>query len=171
MTIDQLRQQAGLVLDTNLLLLYCVGQSDPHMISKFTTRLSRYDVDDYRLLVQFIALFKKLVTTANILTETVNLIDKKSGRYDGVLRQIIIETLGMDELAMSSQILVTKYARQFLTFGLTDLVLCELAQQSYLVLTDDGAISAFIAGNQGTALNFEQLRNLLIQKRSFRHKR
>jgi hypothetical protein len=111
-----------------------------------------------------------LVTTANILTETVNLIDKKSGRYDGVLRQLITETLGMDEAVISSPLLVTKYTRQFLTFGFTDLALCELAQQSYLVLTDDGAISAFIAGNQGAVLNFEQLRNLLIQKRSFRNK-
>ncbi len=170
MTIAQLRQQKGLVLDTNLLLLYCVGQSDPYMISKFTTRLSRYDADDFRLLVQFVALFKKLVTIANILTETVNLIDKKSGRYDGVLRQLITETLGMDEAVISSQLLVTKYTRQFLTFGFTDLSLCELAQQSYLILTDDGAISAFIAGNQGAVLNFKQLRNLLIQKRSFRNK-
>lgn len=170
MTIDQLRRQAGLVLDTNLLLLYCVGQSDPYMIPKFTTRLSRYDVDDFRLLVQFIALFKKLVTTANILTETVNLIDKKSGRFEGVLRQLITETLSMDELVVSSQVLVNKYTRQFLTFGFTDLALCELAQQSYLVLTDDGAISSFIAGNKGAVLNFDQLRSLLIQKRSFRDK-
>lgn len=151
-------------MDTNLLLLYCVGRCDPYMIPKFTERLSRYDVDDYRLLAQFVTLFKRVVTTPNVLTETVNLIDKRSGRFNNVLQQLATDVIELEELTISSSHIVSQYSRQFLTFGFTDLVLYELAKDSYLVLTDDKAIWSLIAGSGGSTLNFDQLRTLLIQK-------
>lgn len=151
-------------MDTNLMLLYCVGRCDPYMIPKFTERLSRYSVDDYKLLVQFIALFKKVVTTPNILTETVNLIDKRSGRFDGVLRQFANEIIVFEEIHVPSERIVSQHTRHFLTFGLTDLVLYELAKQSYLVLTDDNATWSLMTGNNGSTVNFEQLRSFLLQK-------
>lgn len=164
MTLTELRQQNGIILDTNLMLLYCVGQYDPFMIPRYTERLSRYTVDDYKLLLQFVALFKKVVTTPNVLTETINLMDKKSGRFTKVLEQFAVYITTLEELTISSSHIVSQYPRQFLTFGLTDLVLHELAQQSYLVLTDDTAIWSFMAGQKGAAMNFDQLRALLIQK-------
>lgn len=159
-------QYQGVVLDTNLMLLYCIGQGDPYMISKFTERLSRYGVDDYYLLVQFIALFRKVVTTPHVLTETVNLIDKKSGRFDKILKQFAAYVTDLEEIQVSSNHIVSQYPRQFLTFGFTDLVLHELAQQAYVVLTDDNALWSFIDGRGSPTLNFEQLRTLLIQKGS-----
>lgn len=164
MTIAQLRQQKGLLIDTNLMLLYCVGRYDPYMIPKLTERLSRYSVDDYKLLVQFIELFKKVVTIPNVLTETVNLIDKRSGRFTGVLRQFANDLILFEELYVSTEHVVGQHPRHFLTFGITDLALFELAKQSYLVLTDDSATWSLIAGNDGSALNFDQLRALLLQK-------
>lgn len=83
-----MRRRDGIVLDTNLLLLYCVGLYDPFVISRFTERLSRYTVDDFRLLIRFTRLFKKIIVTPNVLTEVVNLIDKRNGRYDGLLSTI-----------------------------------------------------------------------------------
>lgn len=151
-------------MDTNLMLLYCIGRYDPYMIPRFTERLSRYSVDDYKLLVQFIALFKKVVTTPNILTETVNLIDKRSGRFDSVLRQFANEIVVFEEIYVPSERIVSQHPRYFSTFELTDLVLYELAKQSFLVLTDDNATWSLIAGNNGSPLNFDQLRTLLLQK-------
>ena len=166
MTIAQLRQQEGLLIDTNLMLLYCVGRYDPYMIPKFTERLSRYSVDDYKLLVQFIALFKKVVTTPNVLTETVNLIDKRSGRFSSVLRQFADELTVFEEIYVPTEYIVSQHSRYFPAFGITDLVLYELAKQSFLVLTDDKATWSLIAGNNGSTLNFDQLRTLLLQKGS-----
>lgn len=166
MTIAQLRQQEGLLMDTNLMLLYCVGRHDPFMIPKFTERLSRYSIDDYKLLIQFIALFKKVVTTPNILTETVNLIDKRSGRFDSVLRHFVDEIVVFEELYLPSASIISQHPRHFLRFGITDLVLVELAKKSFLVLTDDNAIWSLIAGSNGSTLNFNQLRTLLLQKGS-----
>ena len=39
------------LIETNLMLLYCVGRCDPYMIPKFTERLSRYCADGYKTLV------------------------------------------------------------------------------------------------------------------------
>lgn len=164
MTIAQLRQQEGLLVDTNLMLLYCVGRCDPYMIPKYTERLSRCSIDDYNLLVQFIALFKKLVTTPNVLTETVNLIDKRTGRFGDVLRQFANELVTFEELYVPTQSIISQNPRHFPMFGITDLVLYELSKQSFLVLTDDSATWSLIAGNNGSTLNFAQLRALLIQK-------
>ncbi len=152
-------------MDTNLLLLYSVGRYDPNLIPRFTTRLSRYDVEDYQLLRQFIGLFRKVITTPHVLTETINLIDKKSGRYSPVLSRLASEVAIFDERYVSAADIIAKNGHYLSTFGLTDLVLCELAQQSVVILTDDGAVGSLITGKKGLVLNFGQLRDLLIQKK------
>ncbi len=161
---QQLSRYKGILLDTNLMLLYCTGRSDPNLIPTFTKRLSRYSIEDYNLLIQFIALFKTVATTPNVLTETVNLIDRKSGRFDSVLRQLAVDSADFDEVTVPSSPLLSRYSDRFLKYGLTDLALYELAQRSYLVLTDDNDIRSLIAGSNGSALGFDELRALLIQK-------
>ena len=45
-------QKKGLLLDTNLLVLYLVGQTEEGMVEKHK-RTSQYTVDYYRLLLKF----------------------------------------------------------------------------------------------------------------------
>ncbi len=52
----------GLLVDTNLLLLYIVGKTNPNRISNFK-RTSRYTVEDFELLDGIMAQFKTLITT------------------------------------------------------------------------------------------------------------
>lgn len=146
------------------MLLYCVGRFNPSLIAQYTERLSRYSAEDYKLLNKFVGLFEKKVTTPNVLTETINLIDKKNGRFAKLLGNFDAVIADFEELYIPSKHIVRQHPRHFPVFGITDLVLYELAQQSFLVLTDDEDIWSFIAGNIGSTLNFDQLRSLLLQK-------
>ena len=62
----------GVLVDTNLLLLYFVGLYNPSLIPQFK-RTRIFTVNDFDVLQNFIALFSKVVTTPDILTEVSNL--------------------------------------------------------------------------------------------------
>jgi rRNA-processing protein FCF1 len=165
MTLADIPRKHGIILDTNLMLLYCTGRHDPALIGKFNERLSGYSADDYQLLVKFIGLFKKISTTPNVLTEVVNLIDKKNRLFRGLLQTIHVDLSRVDEQYLPSSTIADVEVRHFQTFGLTDLVLYQMAQANYLILTNDDDLRTFIVGKKYAAINFEQLRDLLIQKR------
>ena len=59
-------------IDTNLLLLLVVGETDRGWI-KHHKRLGAYDIDAYELLVEIIRDISRVVVTPNILTEVSNL--------------------------------------------------------------------------------------------------
>jgi predicted nucleic acid-binding protein len=65
---------AGLLVDTNLLVLYAVGSVNRHRIETFK-RTSKYRKADYDLLVRVLAKFKALYTVAHVLAEVSNLTD------------------------------------------------------------------------------------------------
>jgi len=66
-------RKKGILVDTNILLLYFVGSVNPKRISQFK-RTNQFNVDDFELLIQILGYFQKIVTTPNILTEVSNLI-------------------------------------------------------------------------------------------------
>src|SRR5438094_4633228 len=71
----------GLLIDTNLLLLYLIGMYDPDRIPRFKRTMS-FTVDEFLLLDAIFTNFDKVITTPNILTEISNL----SGQLPGDLR-------------------------------------------------------------------------------------
>lgn len=68
----------GLLIDTNLLLLYIVGAYDPGQIEGFS-RTEQFDPDDFAVLYSFVQRFDLVVTTPHVLTETSNLLGGLSG--------------------------------------------------------------------------------------------
>lgn len=164
MTLAEIRQRKGIILDANLLLLYFVGRHDTSMIGKYTERLSRYTAEDFSILARWVATFNQLIVTPNVLTEVINLIDKRSGRFNQLLRQISTEIELLDEVYFPSKATLTPAKPQFEVFGLTDLGLFALAKTDFVVLTDDKPLWSFIAGQGYAAINFDQLREFLIEK-------
>ena len=63
---------SGLVVDTNLLLLFLIGRTNKNRISRFK-RTQAYTIEDFDLLDRFMAEFKTLITTPHVLTEVSNL--------------------------------------------------------------------------------------------------
>lgn len=174
MTISELKAKRGIVIDSNLFLLYCVGYCDAYKIRQFTQKLGGYNAADYGLLRQFIGvihqqLHRELVTTPNILTEVVNLIGVKSDQFRPVLNKISGAVSLFREVHLASFPLLKQ--PYFSKLGLTDTGLITLAQEDYTILTSDENLRSFLVGTGGSAMNFDELRVLLpASKTTRRHK-
>ena len=148
----------GLLVDSNLLLVYFIGSHDLGLLGKFE-RTRAFDNESFYLLANFIRSFKKVVTTPNILTEVSNL----SGRLKGDIRSsyfhsVILQIaqtkehyLGSDELSRDPG---------FVKFGLTDISVIHAAKDEYLVLTDDFQLSNYLTKQGQPAINFNHLRQI-----------
>lgn len=125
----------GILLDTNLLLAFCIGAVNPQYISRFK-RTRAYIAEDFTLLSQLMKRFTMCVTTPNILTEVSNLANSLPGEYHVKFQQIFSQLVPtfLEEYQESKQ-LVTH--RELLKFGLTDAGIITLVKDRFLVVTDD----------------------------------
>lgn len=148
----------GLLIDTNLLLLYFVGAHDPDRIPKFK-RTMAFTVDEFWLLMSFVASFDKLVTTPNVLTEVSNLSGQLAENLRGAfykdfaIRIPILEEHYVDSATVSSSV-------HFNQFGLTDSGIVRLVKDKYLVLTDDLNLVGYLQNRDIDVINFNHIRSL-----------
>lgn len=157
MTLDDLRRTNGLLIDANLLVLLVVGTLDRDRIIRHK-RTNKYTEEDFQLLLDFIDRFKRIVTTPNILTEVSNLVEGDS--YQGVSALTILQQFALfaDELTVSSIETMNSYQKSYLKFGLSDAVISSVANQNFLVLTEDLNFCAYLQGQGLLAINFNNLR-------------
>lgn len=161
MTLQSLRRQKGLLIDTNLLVLYIIGSIDTRFITQCKRTNGRYNPDDYYLLNRFIQLFQTVITTANIITEVSNLLEGELYRNVPILSAIpqFLETV--EEKAFSSLSTIQTDEKRFVKFGLSDSVTAKLAEEGYLILTDDLKLHHYLQNKGLSSLNFNNIRNLL----------
>lgn len=69
----------GLLIDTNILLLFVVGSVNPDLIPKLSCT-SNYSIQDFQIVETAIDFFETKVTTPHILTEVSNLVDRKESQ-------------------------------------------------------------------------------------------
>ena len=158
--IERLRQlialyaRKGILIDTNILLLYFVGTFDPDRILSFK-RTAQFTLEDYRTLLLLLRPFERIVTTPNILTEVGNLSDKLGASY----LQLFAEQIGlMEEHYIDSRGIVAQ--EEFTRIGLTDTGIIHLSRSEYLVLTDDFPLSQRLEKNGLDVINFNHIRPL-----------
>jgi hypothetical protein len=147
---------AGILVDTNLLLLYFVGAFAPELIPKFK-RTMMYTPEDHSLLVRVLGFFEKVVTTPHILTEVSNLAGQlpnhlKSGVFEKFATGI---TLLDEQLAPATEI--SKQAA-FTRFGMADSAVRHHAKGRFLVLTDDFRLSQYLQHENVDVFNFNHIR-------------
>ena len=147
----QTYKNKGLLIDTNILLLYIVGSFDPILIRDFK-RTANFNEDDFDIVSKFIRLFDFLITTPHILTEVSNFIDKRQN-LQAVLKGYIENSkeIFMESSELSKQV-------TFLKFGLADSSVTHTAKDKYLIFTDDRPLYGFLINSQIDAVNLEQLR-------------
>ncbi|MCA1630376.1 MAG: hypothetical protein LC785_04070 [Acidobacteria bacterium] len=146
----------GVLIDTNLLLLFFVGLYDPERIPKFK-RTATFTVEDFQTLLGFFKFFGKVVTTPNILTEVSNLAGQlpeklKQSFYPLFAQQL---TLLEEHYATSAKLSSTE---QFPRLGLTDSGIFDLSQNRYLVLTDDFRLAGYLDSRGIDVINFNHIR-------------
>jgi rRNA-processing protein FCF1 len=149
-------QSKGVLIDTNLLLLYCVGRYDKKLIRQFK-RTMQYAVEDYDLLVRVTAFFAKAVTTPNILTEVNSLSNQLQENIKKEYATAFTKTIEvLEEFYSPSRDLAT--TAHFSRFGLADSSIVDLVKNQYLVLTDDLRLADYMQRQKIDVVNFTNLR-------------
>ena len=156
-------RNVGVLLDTNILLLYFVGAVDPRMITSFKrTRNRGFTEEDYLILVSLLKQFNKAVTTPNILTEVSNFLgqlpDHLHHDYFGIFANGI--TI-LDEQYLASSNVSKSYEIQ--RFGLTDAGRIQFAKGSFLLLTEDFRLSQYSQKAGIDALKFNHIKSAAWQ--------
>lgn len=147
----------GLLVDTNLLLLYGVGLYDSTFIAK-VKRTRKYTVDDFAFIRDFISRFQRIITTPHILAEVSNLAldgtDLKDRPYAGALIEAIRRT---KELYIQKDVILDLDC--FPKLGVTDAAILELANRDgYLVLTDDFPLAGYLQSYECSVINLNHVR-------------
>src|SRR5579884_1086932 len=146
-------RRKGLLVDSNLLLLFLVGSFDSSLIEKFKrTRASGFTTDDFELLTRIMAQFEKIVTTPHILTEVSNL-----STFKGITKMDYFQRFGISILSFDEQTVPSKnfcHKAYFCAFGLKDAAIAHIAKNNYLVLTAEFALSNYLQKSGIDAINF-----------------
>ncbi len=151
--------QKGILIDTNILLLFLVGSVNQERITKFN-RTQQFIPEDYELLLRFIEKFQKLVTTPNILTE-VNSLANQLGEPErsqcfAIFAKFVKNAALLDEYYVNSLDAVN--TEKFVKFGLTDSGILTLARGKYLILTDDFKLASYLQSVEIDVINFNNIR-------------
>lgn len=151
----------GLLVDTNLLLLYLAGSYDKRLIGRFK-RIAKYDATDFVRVSSMIRLAGALVSTAHILTEVSNLSMQMPERdYQDYFRWIARTGSAINERQIEAQRIFSN--ELFPRMGMTDSGIMELAPNSYLVLTDDFPLANRLEHMKVDVINYNHVRFSGIQ--------
>ncbi len=157
-TVNQFQRyrQAGIMVDTNILLLFFIGAFDQDLIPKFK-RTKTFSVEDYEVLVRFLRPFDRIATTPHILTEVSNL----SGQLGEPARSEYFKKFSSDITLLKEENVASRDVAQmqeFVKFGLTDTGIIHLTKGKYLVLTDDFRLSQYLQSAGVDVVNFNHIR-------------
>lgn len=147
----------GLLIDTNLLLVYFVGSYDRNLIGNFKRTIT-FTIEDFEKLQRAFIFFEKIVTTPNILTEVNSLSNQLSENiklqyFDKIKDQISM----LEENYLESKVICE--LTHFSKFGLTDTGIINLVKDNYLVLTDDFRLANYLEKIEVDVINFNHLRD------------
>lgn len=150
-------KQKGILIDTNILLLWFVGMVNRELISKFK-RTENFVPEDYDTLLQILSYFNnKIVTTPNILTEVNSLANQLGEPARSKCLSVFAERMArLNESYLESTEVVR--TDSFTKFGLTDCGIATLAKNKYLVLTDDFKLTNYLQKIEIDTINFNNIR-------------
>ena len=148
----------GILIDTNILLLYLVGRVNRERISKFK-RTKEFIPKDYDLLLQILKGFQKIVATPNVLSEINSLANQLGEPERSQCLLLFVNLISqISEEYVESNIIARHDV--FYRFGLTDCGIMLLAKDKYLVLTDDLKLHLHLMAIGIDTVNFNNLRSL-----------
>jgi rRNA-processing protein FCF1 len=149
--------QRGILIDTNILLLYFVGTLNRDRISQFK-RTQQFIPKDYDLLMKLLSQFQKVATTPNILTEVNSLLNQLGEPERAKCYVIFAENIAILEESYQPSKVIAAPDWPFIKYGLTDCGLAKVAQDQYLVLTDDLKLTDYLQRLGIDTINFNNLR-------------
>ncbi len=116
-------------------------------------------IEDFYTLSRFFNLFRKLVTTPNILTEVSNL----AGQLPENLKPSFYPLFGQHLSLLEEHYIASakiSSAVQLAKLGLTDCGIFDLSRDQYLVLTDDFRLAGLLDSQGIDVINFNHIRTM-----------
>ncbi|MEG4969802.1 PIN domain-containing protein [Microcoleus sp. B6-A1] len=155
-SLFQKYKQKGILIDTNILLLWFVGTVNRERISKFN-RTENFLPEDYDFLLKILSYFNQIVTTPNILTEVNSLANQLGEPERSQCLSVFAKGVArLNESYLESQEVVK--TDSFTKFGLTDCSIINIAKNKYLVLTDDLKLTNYLLALGIDTINFNNIR-------------
>ncbi|MEZ2225699.1 MULTISPECIES: PIN domain-containing protein [unclassified Microcoleus] len=149
-------RKKGVIVDTNILVLWFVGSVNRSRISQFN-RTEKFAPEDYDLLVNILSNFGNIITTPNILTEVNSLLNQIGEPERSECLKIFAQGIKrLNEVYIES--LTAVQVDKFTKFGLTDVGIIYLGSQGYLVLTDDLKLASYLQKIGIDTINFNNIR-------------
>ena len=153
-------RDAGLLIDTNLLIGLVVGLLDRKLIENNRAAIRPFTERDFDLLVEFVGRFTRLITTPHILTELSNLTGKLHSRLHQDVR-LVIKRLVLRRIFEENVSAATLVEHDLFTrFGVADTAIHLVAPNKYLVLTDEVALAQTLNARGVDVVNFNHIRML-----------
>jgi hypothetical protein len=145
----------GVVVDSNLLVLYLVGRVNRRRITRFK-RTRAYSEEDFEVLAGFLRSFRKRFATPTVWAEVSNLTDLDWPEL-AKMRRIMREEmeLTIEEYRPSRDLAGYPV---FATLGVTDASISDLSERGLLVLTDDLDLHVWLLDHGADSCNFNQIR-------------
>ena len=128
----------NVILDTNLLVLFVVGITDPKYIA-IHKRLQEYHKDDFSLLSRLVLSYESLVLNPHVLAETSNL----AGQIKEPAKSKIYGRLGELIETRHEAFIESKRGvrlKEYRDLGLTDAVLLCASRDEHVIATVDGRL-------------------------------
>lgn len=149
----------GLIVDTNVMLLFLVGKYDLDFIKNFPFhRTARYSKSDFGILEDVFKNFNKIIITPHTLTELSNLSKKvNSYRIEEYFNVFINVLLQFDELNVDKNIILK--SPNLYKFGVADFAIWSIAKgKKYLVFTDDYTLKGFLESKEIDTISIYEIR-------------
>lgn len=149
----------GVLIDTNLLLLYLVGRFDRQRIERFKPT-AQFTAEDFELLVRLLSPFTRIRTLPHVLAEVNSLSGQLPAQVlDQFRRNFADQITRLEEGAVTSR--EASRRSEFSFLGLTDAAIIAETIGKYLVMTTDVRLFVALGRAQVDAINFNSLRTSL----------
>ena len=150
----------GIIVDTNLLILFLIGIYDSRYISKFKITC-KYSEEDFKILKDIVKGFKKIIITPHIVAELSNLSMKiPENRLKEYFKYFIEILKKSDEINIDkNSILLNKYIDKI---GVTDVgIMLASENNEFLFITDDFQLANISFSKGLPVINFNHIREFL----------
>lgn len=151
-------RSSGVVVDTNLLLLYFIGEYEQELIERWSRTADMFVSEDLETLLLLLDRFQRIVVTPHILTEVSNMLNQLSEPARSDCLRLLSNTVQTKLTEKRQHGSILSRDAQFHIYGISDISILDAAANSYLVLTEDLPLSDYLGRRGVDVLNFNQIR-------------
>lgn len=154
-------RDAGILIDTNLLLVVLVGNIDQRFVGRIA-RTDKYTREDYERITDVLIRFNRFIIIPQVLTEAGNLLKRNCPNANTLLdlglelQRFILHANTCESRPSARRISIHPV---YADLGYADAAILHAATDRHLIFTDDGPLQSRASGCGADVLPFEWLRS------------